>query len=74
MFRRSWEPVAQSVEQLTFNQRVTGSIPVGLTKPSHLQYIRQDYARRWSALMRCVRQSYDTPPPYLRAFAYHVFC
>ena len=31
MFRRSWEPVAQLVEQLTFNQRVTGSNPVGLT-------------------------------------------
>lgn len=29
------EPVAQSVEQLTFNQRVVGSNPAGLTKASH---------------------------------------
>ncbi len=32
MFRPlKWEPVAQLVEQLTFNQRVAGSIPAGLT-------------------------------------------
>ena len=29
--RTRLEPVAQSVEQLTFNQRVAGSIPAGLT-------------------------------------------
>lgn len=29
------EPVAQSVEQLTFNQRVAGSIPARLTKDLH---------------------------------------
>ncbi len=27
-----WEPVAQPVEHLTFNQRVSGSNPDGLTK------------------------------------------
>jgi hypothetical protein len=26
-----WEPIAQSVEHLTFNQRVAGSNPAGLT-------------------------------------------
>ena len=29
---RPYEPVAQVVEQLTFNQRVAGSSPAGLTK------------------------------------------
>ena len=31
MPRFAWEPVAQSVEHLTFNQRVSGSNPDGLT-------------------------------------------
>ena len=30
--RRPGEPVAQSVEHLTFNQGVAGSIPAGLTR------------------------------------------
>jgi hypothetical protein len=30
--RRPGEPVAQSVEHLTFNQGVMGSIPIGLTR------------------------------------------
>ena len=40
------EPLAQSVEQLTFNQRVAGSIPARLTRiePRHPQ--RADQANR----------------------------
>ena len=38
---RPYEPVAQVVEQLTFNQRVAGSSPAGLT--NKIKELDEDY-------------------------------
>ena len=51
-------PLAQSVEQRTFNPWVVGSIPTGPTKRPHLDFMRGDHS-----LIAMAARSPESPEP-----------